>query len=232
LVQLLGDADPDALEVFGLRDLDGLGELDGGRVAWVAARDRRVEARAVADGFRDRADLVEARGKGDDPVARDGAVGRAEADEATEGGRLLDGASGIRAEAPRSQAAGDRGCGAPGRAAWDPLGVPGVFGRAVRRVLGRGAHGELVEIGLADERQPCVLDSRGDGRVEDRDVALEYAGASSGRNAARRDVVLERDRNPVGGFADDVEVGVQLGITLPDRLDVGAGELVAGDLSR
>src|SRR6185312_3934634 len=84
---------------------------------------------------------------------------------------------------------------------------------------------------LPDERQPCVLDPGGDGRVEDRDVALEDAGAGGGRNAARRDVVLERDRNAVGGLADDVEVGVQLGVALADRLDVGAGELVAGDLS-
>ena len=209
----------------------GLRELDRRRVAGVAAGDRPVEARAVADGLRDRADLVEARREGDDAVARDRAVGRAQADEAAERRGLLDRPARVGAEAPRGEPACDRGGGAAGRAAGHALGIPGVLRRAVGRVLRGRAHGELVQIGLADERQPGLLDPRRDGGVEDGDVALEDAGAGRGRDAARRDVVLERDRDAVSGLADDVQVGVELGVALADRLDVGTGELVAGDLA-
>ena len=93
-----------ALEVLGLRDRDRLRQLDRRRVGRVAAGDDLVEARAVADGLRDRADLVEARGEGDDPGAADRAVGGPQADEAAERRRLLDRAARVGAERPRAPA--------------------------------------------------------------------------------------------------------------------------------
>ena len=40
-----------------------------------------------------------------------------------------------------------------------------------------------------------------------------------------------RDRDAVAPLADDVQVGVELGIAGLDRLDVRTGELVAGDVA-
>src|SRR5437588_13078068 len=113
-----------------------LRQLDRGRVALVAARDDRVEERTVADRACDRADLVEARGEGDDPVAGDGAVRRTEADVAAERRRLLDRAARVGAERPWREAAADgRGRSAP-RTAWNPRGIPRVVRRPERGVLG------------------------------------------------------------------------------------------------
>ena len=153
LVQLARDADADALQVLALRDLDRLGQLDGRRVARIPARHDAVEQRVVADRLRHRADLVEARRERDDPVARDGSVGRAQADDPAERGRLLDGAAGVGAERPRCEARGDRSGRAAGRSARNALGVPRVARRAEGGVLRRRAHRELVHVRLAEQRQ-------------------------------------------------------------------------------
>src|SRR5436309_163860 len=105
--EVLRPADPQTLQIGLFRQLDGLRQLDGRRVALVAPGDERVEVGAVADRLRDRTDLVEARGKGDDPVARYGAVRRPEADVAAERRRLLDRAARVGAERPWREAAAD-----------------------------------------------------------------------------------------------------------------------------
>src|SRR5205814_6304624 len=157
LVELLRHADPQTLQVGTVRQLDGLRQLDGRRVALVAPGDERVEVGAVADRLRDRTVLVEARGKGDDPVARDGAVGRPEADVAAERRRLLDRAARVGAERPWREAAADgRGRSAP-RTAWNPRGIPRVMRRPERGVLGRRAHRELVGVGLAEAAKAVRL---------------------------------------------------------------------------
>src|SRR5262249_12534152 len=197
LVQLLGNADPEASEVLGLGQLDRLRALDGGRVARVAPGDDPVEQRAVADCLRVGADLVEAGGEGDDPVAADGAVRRAQADDAAERGRLLDRAAGVRPERPRREARGD-GRRRPARgAARNALGIPGVPSRPEARVLGRRAHCELVHVRLAEQRQPGLLATRGDGGVEDRLVAGQDLRSGRRLDPAGRDQVLERDGDAV-----------------------------------
>src|SRR5207247_2141403 len=118
-------------------------------------------------------DLVEARGEGDDAVARDRAVGRAQADDPAERGRLFDRAARVGAERPRGEAGGDRRGRATGRAAGDPGEIPGVPGRAERGVLGRRAHRELVHVRLAKKREARLLAALGDGLVEDGPVAGE-----------------------------------------------------------
>ena len=178
---------------------DRLGQLDRGRVAGIAAGDDLVEPGVVADGLRHRADLVEARREGDDPVPADRAVGGPQADDPAERGGLLDRAAGVGAERPRRQPAGDRGRGAAGRAAGDALGIPRVLRRPEAGVLRGGAHRELVQVRLAEERQAGVLHALGHGRVEHRDVALEDPRGGRRRDALRRDDVLERDRHAVAG---------------------------------
>ena len=206
-------------------------DVDGGRVGRVLAGDDRVEARAVADVLRDRADLVEARCERDDAEAADGAVGRAQADVAAERRRLLDRAARVRAEPPGCEPGRDSGSGAAARAARDAVGIPGIVGRAVGRVLGRRAHREFVGVRLADHRQAGGAAAGRDGRVEHRHVAGEDLRAGRRLDALGRDHVLERDRNAVALRAlDRPQVAVQLAVPLGDRVEVRAMELGAGDL--
>ena len=82
------------------------GHVDRGRVVLVAAADEPVEERAVADVLRVTGPTwSRRRGERDDAVARDGAVGRPQADVAAERGRQLDRAAGVGAERPRREPA-------------------------------------------------------------------------------------------------------------------------------
>ena len=67
-------------------------------------------------------------------------------------------------------------------AARDPGEVPRVAGRAVRRVLGGGAHGELVHVRLAQDHDPGGPQPRGDRGVVGRAPALEDLRARGGRH--------------------------------------------------
>ena len=230
-VHLLGHADPQALEVFRRRELDRR-HVDGRRVVLVAAGDDRVEVRAVANVPRDRTDLVERRREGDDAVARHRAVRRPQAHVTAERRRLLDRAAGVGPQRPRRKTRRDGGGAAAARAARNACRVPRVARRAVRRVLGRGAHRELVGVRLADHAQAARTAVRDHGRVVDRDVALEDLRAGSRRDPAGADDVLDRDRDARARVVlADVEERVQLGIALTDRIEVGVVELVGRHLA-
>ena len=96
---------------------DGRGRLRDRRgVERVVPGDDLEEQRGVGDGGGERADLVEARGEGDQPVAADRAVGRLDADDAAQRRRLADRAAGVGAERQRREAGGHGG-GAPARRA-------------------------------------------------------------------------------------------------------------------
>ena len=119
---------------------------------------RAEQQRRVGDVAGQRPALVERGGEGDHPVARDRAVGRLQADDPAERRRLADRAAGVGADRAGREAAGDDRGRAAGGAARDPLAVPGVEHRPVGRVLVRGAHRELVHVGLAEHpaRRPRV----------------------------------------------------------------------------
>ena len=72
---------------------------------------------------------------------------------------------------------------------------PRVGRRAVRRVLGRRAHRELVHVGLAEDDRAGVAQPLGDVGVVRRAVALEDPRAGRALAALDRDEVLERDRD-------------------------------------
>ena len=147
----------------------GTGRGGGGRVLRVVAGHRLQHDRGVAHGLRHRAGLVERRGEGDDAPARAAAVGRLDADDAGEGGRLADRAAGVGAGGAEHEVGGDRGSrAARGAAGGERRGVAGAPPRADRRAVDRGlvraAHGELVHVELADAdraglpepaRSPC-----------------------------------------------------------------------------
>src|SRR5690348_7484535 len=101
-------------------------QLDRRRVALVESRYHGVEEGAVEDVPGDRPDLVETRGEGHDAVTRDGAVGGPQADVAAERRRLLDRASGVRAERPGREAGADGRGGPAAGTAGNARGIPGV----------------------------------------------------------------------------------------------------------
>ena len=92
-----------ALQVGALGQHDRLGQADVGRVARVVAGDDAGQQRDVAHGVRERPDLVERRGEGDDAVARHGAVRRLQPDDAAERRRLADRAARVGAERPAAR---------------------------------------------------------------------------------------------------------------------------------
>ncbi len=151
-VEELGEhADPESVDpVLDAREDRRDRLVERRRVAGIVAADHVEEQRGVGDRGRERADLVERAGEGDQAVAGDRSVGRLHPDHAAERGRLADRAAGVGAERERHETGRHRRGRAARGAARDPPGVVGVVGRPEGRGLGRGAHGELVHVGLAD----------------------------------------------------------------------------------
>ena len=210
---------------------DGARQLGRRRVIRVASGDDRVQEGDVADGLRYRADLIEAGREGDDAVARDAPVGRAQADVPAQRRGLLDRAARVRAERPWRQARGHRRRRPTPRASGNTCGIPGVARIAPGRVLGRRPHRELVGVRLAQQRQTCCLDTRGDGRVEDGDVALEDPRARGRLHALRGDHVLQRDRYAAARALRGTQEAVQLAVAFLDCVEVRRPELRARELT-
>ena len=153
---------------------------------------------AVGHVARHRPDLVERRGVGDHAVAGDPAVGRLEADDAAVRRRLADRAAGVGAERAEALAARpppppSRPTSRPGRASCPT----GCGSPPKRRVLGRRAHRELVQLVLPTQHRAGLAQRAGDGGVVGRDEVLEDARAGGGAHALGADDVLDRDRDAV-----------------------------------
>ena len=127
--------------------------------------------------------------------------------------------------------------------------VPRVARDVVRRVLGARAHGELVEVGLAEHHDVVVPHlAHGGGRV-DRQVVVEDLRGAGGRDALGDHVVLDgdgqaRQRAPhrlhlavdlggvLGGVVGgDEDVGAHLALDRGDLVEVHLGELGGRDLA-
>ena len=124
----------------------------------------REEQCRVGHVARDRAGLVERGGERDHPEARHRAVGRAKADDAAERRGLADRAARVGPDRPWGEARRDRGGAAARGAARDAAAIPRVERRPKSRVLGRGAHCELVLVGLAQQRRRRRREPRHDRR--------------------------------------------------------------------
>ena len=148
----------------------------------------------VGDGGGERADLVEARREGDEPVA--GHARRRSASRRRRRTAPPAGGSSRRCRSRGRAAAKPAATAAalpPARAARHPVGVVRVAGRAERRVLGRRAHGELVEVRLADDDGAGGAQALDDGGVVRRPPAVEDLRRAGRRDAAGAEVVLEGD---------------------------------------
>ena len=150
---------------------------------------------ASAHVARQRPGLVERGGEGDHPVARDGAVGRFQPDDPAQRRGLADRAAGVGAERPRREPGGDRGGAAAGGAAGHALAVPRVAHRPEGGVLVRGAHRELVLVGLRRAASRRRRQARDDGRGVRRQVALEDPRAGLAGHALGAEQVLDRQRH-------------------------------------
>ena len=181
----LGHPEAQALQVLAAGRDDPALDPDRGRVAGVAPLQRRQQQRRVGDVAGQRPALVERGGEGDHPVARDRAVGRLQADDPAERGRLADRAAGVGADRAGGEAAGDGRGRAAGGAAGHAAAVPRVEHRPVGRVLVRGAHRELVHVGLAEHAGAGGVEAPHRGRRVGRPVALEDARAGRGRRRPR-----------------------------------------------
>ena len=155
----------------------------------------RSSSAASVDVARERTRLVERRGERDHPVARAGSVRRLHPDDPAQRGRLADRAAGVGADRPGRQTGGDGGR-APARgSARNASSIPRVQHRADAGVLVRGAHRELVLVGLAQQRRARVLQLPDDRRRVRRPVALEDPRAGLAGDAFGTEQVLDRERH-------------------------------------
>ncbi len=200
--ELLDHADADSGEVTlgpAPRGADQVGQrrVDRGRVQRIVPADHLVQQGRVEHGAGHGTGLVEGVGERDEPVARHAAVRRLHPDRARHRTRLPDGAAGVGADGERRLVRRHgRGRAAAGPAG-DPVEVPRVVRRSVCRVLGGGAHRELVHVGLAQDRQARLAEARDDRGVVRRYPAFEDPRAARRRQALGGHHVLDRDRHAV-----------------------------------
>ncbi len=117
-VELAHDADPKATQILAQRAGSALDRpIDRGCVHWIVTGHRIVCERGIFDAARQRADLVEARRKGNQSVARHAAIGRLESHEIAERARLANRTPGIAPHADRRFVRGNGCGGAAARAA-------------------------------------------------------------------------------------------------------------------
>ena len=169
--------------------------IDRGRIARIFSRHRIVDERRILDGARERPDLIEARGEGDESVARNAPVGRLESDDVAERGGFANRTAGIAAKRHRRGEAADGRRAAARRAARHAVAVVGVARNAERGVFARRTHREFIHVGLAD-RQRARIEQPLHGRPRiRRDPVLEDLRAARRARTAHAHVVLDRDRH-------------------------------------
>jgi hypothetical protein len=136
------------------------------------------------------------------PDRAEQAPGRFDADDAVERGRHPAGSGGVGAEREVDKPGGDRDRRAGTRAAGDQAATEDALRGPVRRAGAGEAGGELVQVGLADQRGARVEQAAHHRRRAVRPVR-EVRTGGGGRQAGDVDVVLDREREtgqrPAGG---------------------------------
>ena len=126
-----------------------------------------------------------------------------------------------------------------------------IEGRAESRVLRTRTHGELIEIGLAEQHGTGTPEPVGDRGLVGRHEALQHAAGAGGAHPTRAEVVLDRQRNASQGrqglnggalgvdavgvsaspLSRDLQVGIHRAINGLDAAEVTVGELAGGHLA-
>ena len=154
-----------------------------------------VQQGGVEHGTGTGADLVEGGGHCDNAIAGDGAVGGLDANATGQRCGLADGPAGVSTQRQGCLEGGDGRCGATTGAAGGTVEGPGVTDYAEGRVLIGGAHGEFVEVGLAEDRHAGLAYLTGNGTVVGAHPAFEHARCRGGGLSFGDNEVLEGDGN-------------------------------------
>jgi hypothetical protein len=162
-----------------------------------------------------------------------------EAHHAAPGGRQADGAADVGAHVQRAIARGSGGCGAGTAAAGVLAQVPGVAGQRVEAAQARRQHAVVGHRGLAQQHRPVFAQAGGRWRVGAGRLQLGGRGAQRQRQAARGDVLLQRDGHAVqwshrlvaqpARFGGASRLQCRVGIQRPGGLQV---RLPAGDVGQ
>ena len=128
----------------------------------------------VGNGLRERTDVVERSRQRHDAVARHFAERRLEADDAARSRRDANRSSGIGPDRGERHAGSDARSRSAARSAGRAEWIERVAHRTERRVLARGAEGELVQVGFADNDGARLAQVRDRGRIPIGHVALAH----------------------------------------------------------
>ena len=187
--------------------------------------------RGIFYALRHRAHLVEGTRERRNAVATNAPVAGLYSDAVAKARRLTDRAARIRSERRDAHVAADSRRASARRATWNTRQIVGIARNGERRILGRGAHGELVHIYASTGNEAVSLHVRYDGRVIWRYVSFENLRAARAGLSAYVDKILHRDRYGLGiGFGElkcallvesDVcaDIGVLLAVTRDNGLD-------------
>ena len=247
------DTDPHSGDIRLVRSLDDDrgGLVDGRLVHQVMTADHLVQQGRIQDGTSAGSGGVQGRRHRDDAVPGRRPVGRLDADGAGHRTGLTNGPSGVGTESQRGLESSQAGGRSAARATRNSVEVPRVVGGAEGRGLGRGSHGELVQVRLAQDHHAGVLASGDDGRVIGRDPSLQHPGRGRGGQSLGAEEILHGQRhtgqrtelltvgdprvNPSGSFQGTVVInqkeGTHVAVDLADPVQVCLGDLLAGDLA-
>ncbi len=222
--------------------LEAGGKVQAGGVQGVGAGHGVHEEGEVPHGAGHGADLVQARGVGDEAEAAHPAVGGLEAVDPAEGGGLAHASPRVRAQGEGGEVGRHRRGASPAGAPGNPSRVKGVLGGEKGGVLRGGTHAELVQVGLAQDqgaKGPKPRHRRG--LVGGQEV-LQKAASRGGAEAPGHDVVLHGHHQARQGQAGvqplgllqkpfvQGEEGPKPRVQLPNPPLVGLGHLQGGDL--
>ncbi len=165
------------------------------RVPIVAAEHGVIGEREVANASREPAHVVETGDERERSGARQSAIGRLEAEHATEGARHANRSVGVRSERDRNQAAGDGGPRSAGRSARHMFEIMRIARRAVVGVLAGEVVGVFAHVERADQDGARGLQTRNQRRVgrRRRPVAIDLR-AGAGRQPCHVIKILDRER--------------------------------------
>src|SRR5690606_22056470 len=133
-----------------------------------------------------------------------------------------------------------------------PRKVPRIAGDPVRGGLRGRAHGELVQVDLAQDHRARIAESARHGGIERRHVALQDSRCAGGGYSRGGDVVLEGDGNAVqraqrialaappvgfprpseGGLPRHVQEGAQTLVGRADPIEAGPSRLLRTQFAR
>ena len=221
------------------------------------ARDGAEQDGGVGHVFGERPDLVEGGCVRGQPIAADAAIGGFHPHDAAEGSRLAHAAARIRPVRAQAFVRRHRGRAAAARSARHAAQIPRIVGSEVGRVLGAGAHGELVGVGLAEEDRAGRTQLLHHGRVVRRHVVFQdprpavgarpstvitsliASGIPVSKGSSARASPRALQQGPVrfrgllqGQLRRERQVGLDVIVDRQDAVKHGLGQLDSRDLAR